>query len=59
MHLAGHVGHTLTDYTAGRLTDNRDALSGDLIPIFRLLIQAAEEADISFAEAAYGERVHG
>ena len=54
MHLAGHVGHTLTDYTAGRLTDNRDALSGDLIPIFRLLIQAAEEADISFAEAAYG-----
>jgi NTP pyrophosphatase (non-canonical NTP hydrolase) len=57
MTLAGHVGHTLAEYTAGRLTNNRDALSGDLLAIFRLLIQAAKEADVSLADAAYGNLV--
>ncbi len=41
MTLAGHVGHTLAEFTAGRLTNNRDAVSGELLAIFRLLIQAA------------------
>ena len=57
MTLAGHVGHTLAEYTAGRLTNNRDTLSGDLLAIFRLLIQAAKEADVSLADAAYGNLV--
>jgi NTP pyrophosphatase (non-canonical NTP hydrolase) len=57
MNLAGQVGHMLADYTAGRLTNNRDALSGNLIAIFRLLIEAATEADISLSEAAFGNLV--
>jgi len=55
MTLAGHVGHTLAEYTAGRLTNNRDALSGDLLAIFRLLIQAAKEADVSLASHPPGD----
>jgi NTP pyrophosphatase (non-canonical NTP hydrolase) len=57
MTLAGCVGHTLAEYTAGRLANNRDALSSDLLAIFRLLIQAANEADISLADAAHGNLV--
>jgi NTP pyrophosphatase (non-canonical NTP hydrolase) len=57
MTLAGHVGHTLAEYTAGRLTNNRDALSGDLLAIFRVLIQAAKAAEISLTDAAYGNLV--
>jgi hypothetical protein len=52
MQLAVQVGHTLEDFTTGRLTDNRDVLSGDLITVFRLLVQAANDAGVSLAEAA-------
>jgi hypothetical protein len=50
--LAGEVGLLVTDYQAGRLTNNRAALAGRLIPIFRTLIQAANEAGVSLDHAA-------
>ncbi len=54
MQLAGEVGHIAAEFSAGRLTDNRDALSGDLVAIFRSLIAVATEADVSLADAAHG-----
>src|SRR5262249_60820633 len=54
---AGQVGQTLADYTTGRFTDNRDALSGDLLAVLRLLLQSAKEADVSLADAAYGNLI--
>ncbi|WP_293330421.1 nucleoside triphosphate pyrophosphohydrolase family protein [Parvibaculum sp.] len=54
MKLAGEVGHIAAEFSAGRISDNRDALSGDLVGIFRSLIEVANEADVSLAEAAHG-----
>lgn len=50
--LAGRVGDLVNDYSAGKLTDNRDALSGHLVPILRNVIRAAHAADVSLDDAA-------
>ena len=50
--LAGEVGLLVTDHQAGRLNNNRAALAGRLIAIFRTLIQAANEAGVSLDHAA-------
>jgi hypothetical protein len=50
--LAGEVGLLVTDHQADRLRDNRAAVAGRLIPIFRTLIQAANEAWVSLNDAA-------
>lgn len=50
--LAGEVGLLTTDYQANRLDNNRPALAGRLIAIFRTLINAANEAGVTLEEAA-------
>lgn len=50
--LAGQVGLLLTRYDAGNHADNRDALSGDLVAVLRLLVHAADEAGVTLERAA-------
>ncbi|MBV9749115.1 MAG: nucleoside triphosphate pyrophosphohydrolase family protein [Acetobacteraceae bacterium] len=50
--LAGQVGLLLTRFNAGEHADNRDALSGDLVAVLRLLVQAADEAGVALEGAA-------
>jgi NTP pyrophosphatase (non-canonical NTP hydrolase) len=50
--LAGKVGHLLEDFSAGRIATNGDVLSADLVEIFRILIAAADDAEVSLDEAA-------
>ncbi len=50
--LAGKVGHLLEDWSSGRIAGNRDLLSGDLVEIFRALLAAADDAEVSLEEAA-------
>lgn len=50
--LAGQVGLLLTRFDVGNHADNRDALSGDLIAVLRLLAQASHEAGVTLEQAA-------
>ncbi len=50
--LAGRVGVLLADWSSGRIAANRDMLSADLVEIFRALLVAADDADVSLDEAA-------
>jgi len=50
--LAGKVGHLLEDFSAGRIATNGDVLSADLVEIFRVLIAAADDAEVSLDEVA-------
>ncbi|OWJ64087.1 hypothetical protein BWR60_26605 [Inquilinus limosus] len=50
--LAGKVGHLLEDWSSGRIAVNRDVLSADLVEIFRALLAAADDAEVSLDEAA-------
>ncbi len=49
--LAGKVGRLLDDVSYGRIESNRDALSAHLVEIFRAILQAADDADISLEDA--------
>jgi hypothetical protein len=49
--LAGKVGHLLENWSSGRIAGNRDHLSGDLVEIFRALLAAADDAEVSLDEA--------
>lgn len=50
--LAGKVGILLEDFVNGRISSNRDLFSAGLIEIFRALLIAADDADVSLEEAA-------
>ncbi len=50
--LAGQVGLLLTRFDVGNHADNGDALSGDLVAVLRLLVQAAGEAGVTLEQAA-------
>ena len=50
--LAGRVGVLLADWSSGQIRLNRDMLSADLVEIFRALLVAADDADVSLDEAA-------
>jgi NTP pyrophosphatase (non-canonical NTP hydrolase) len=50
--LAGKVGLLLHDFDLKKFAKNRDALSADLVEVFRALTQAADVADIDLAQAA-------
>ncbi len=50
--LAGKVGLLIEDFSSGKLAANRDLLSADLVEIFRRLLIAADDADVSLEEAA-------
>ena len=50
--LAGKVGHLLEDFSSGRIAKNGDVLSADLVEIFRMLISAANDAEVSLEKAA-------
>jgi NTP pyrophosphatase (non-canonical NTP hydrolase) len=50
--LAGQVGRLLEDWSSGRIAANRDVLSADLVEIFRALLVAADDAEVSLEVAA-------
>jgi len=50
--LAGKVGVLLEDWSNGRISGNRDLLSGDLVEIFRAVLAAADDAEVSLEDAA-------
>ena len=50
--LAGKVGQLLEHWSNGRIAGNRDVLSADLVEIFRCLLVAADDAEVSLDEAA-------
>lgn len=52
--LAGEVGTVLSDYQAGRLTNNQAALKGRLVAVLRVLVRASDEAGVTLGEAASG-----
>ncbi|MER8568031.1 nucleoside triphosphate pyrophosphohydrolase family protein [Mesorhizobium sp. M0924] len=49
--LAGKAGRLLEDWSSGRIAANRDVLSADLVEIFRALLIAADDAEVSLDEA--------
>jgi len=49
--LAGRVGRLLDEVSLARIEANRDALQAHLIDIFRAIVQAADDADISLQDA--------
>lgn len=50
--LAARTGGLLDSFASGRTENNRDRLTADLIEVFRALIRAADDADISLHVAA-------
>jgi len=50
--LAARTGGVLDSFASGRTENNRDRLAADLIEVFRALIRAADDADISLDVAA-------
>jgi NTP pyrophosphatase (non-canonical NTP hydrolase) len=50
--LAGKVGHLLEDFSAGKIENNGDLLSANLVEIFRVLVSAADYANVSLDKAA-------
>ncbi len=51
--LAGEVGKLMADYSAGLIAGDVAALPGHMTAIFRALIDAANEAGVSLADAAH------
>lgn len=49
--LGGKVGCLLDEVSSGRIEANRDVLSARLVEIFRAILAAADDADISLDEA--------
>lgn len=49
--LAAKVGRLLDHASIGSFETNRDLLSADLVEIFRAIVQAADDADVSLQEA--------
>jgi hypothetical protein len=52
MKLAGQVGLLMTGYQTKHFDQNKPALTGSLIPIFRALIATANEAGVTLEQAA-------
>ncbi|MFG1230388.1 nucleoside triphosphate pyrophosphohydrolase family protein [Xanthobacter wiegelii] len=50
--LAGRVGVLLSHWSSGQIHDNGDQLSADLVEIFRALLIAADDAQVSLDTAA-------
>ena len=50
--LAGRVGALVEDYNSGRITANGDVFSANLVEVFRVLVAAADSADVSLELAA-------
>jgi NTP pyrophosphatase (non-canonical NTP hydrolase) len=50
--LAGEVGTVLSDYQAGRISNNQAALKGRLVAVLRVLIRASDEAGVTLGGAA-------
>jgi NTP pyrophosphatase (non-canonical NTP hydrolase) len=50
--LAARAGGLLDSYASGRIVNNRDRLAADLVEVFRALVRAADDADISLDVAA-------
>lgn len=55
--LAGRVGILLSEWSNGLIQGNRDRLSADLVEIFRALLIAADDAQVSLDLAARGNIV--
>lgn len=50
--LAAKTGGLLDSFASGRIDNNRDRLAADLVEVFRALVRAADDADISLDIAA-------
>lgn len=50
--LAARAGGLLDSFASGRTDNNRDRLAADLVEVFRALVRAADDADISLDVAA-------
>jgi NTP pyrophosphatase (non-canonical NTP hydrolase) len=53
MRLAGEAGKLISDFSAGRISRKSDLLSSHMSSIFEALINAANEAHVSLADAAH------
>jgi NTP pyrophosphatase (non-canonical NTP hydrolase) len=51
LELAGKVGRLLEDWSSGRIAENRDVLSANLVEIFRAFLFSANDAEVSLNEA--------
>ena len=51
--LAAEVGKLVADFSAGRIAIGSELLSDHMESIFRMLVAAANDAEVSFAEAAH------
>lgn len=49
--LAGKVGRLMENWSSGSIAANRDVLSADLVEIFRALLAAADDSEVSLDEA--------
>lgn len=52
--LAGKVGDLAKDFAGDQFENNRDKLSAHLVEIFRALVAAADAAEVSLGDSAYG-----
>lgn len=52
LNLAAKTGLLVEHFSSGVVDQNRDVLSADLVEIFRAIVQAADDADISLEDAA-------
>ena len=52
--LAGKTGLLVDGFSAGRFDANLDALSAELVEVFRAVLAASDDADVSLEEAALG-----
>jgi NTP pyrophosphatase (non-canonical NTP hydrolase) len=50
--MAGEIGVIVSNYQAGRLSGNQDALRGGLLAVMRTLVKAADEAGVTLERAA-------
>ena len=55
--LAAKVGMLVESFVLGRFDANRDALSAELVEVFRAIVVASDDADVSLEEAALGNIV--
>lgn len=54
LELGAKVGMLVEGYSSGRFDANRDALSAQLVEVFRAVLVASDDADVSLEEAALG-----
>ena len=52
MTVAGTIGEIIKNFSIGKFDNNRDAYTADLVEMFRAIVSAADDAEVSLDEAA-------